>query len=147
MRNALFIIVFGTALAAPLSATALEPQLFGNIVFASAFLQDAVNSTRLGIVCRMNSSRWRLRIHTIEEELQIGILHRARIEGIEIKRMLSVIINPNRYGSKAADAFCREIMPAFTNMPLDLSKRNNKNDPAKAASPSEVAKLSSPEMP
>jgi hypothetical protein len=27
--------------------------------------------------------------------------------------MLSVIINPNRYRSKAAEAFCREILPKF----------------------------------
>jgi DNA-binding transcriptional LysR family regulator len=51
----------------------------------------------------------------IEKELQMEILHRAQIEGVEVKRMLSAIVNPNRYRSKAADAFCREILPVFAN--------------------------------
>lgn len=51
----------------------------------------------------------------IEKELQTNILHRAYIEGVEVKRMLSAIVNPNRYRSKAADAFCREILPVFAN--------------------------------
>jgi DNA-binding transcriptional LysR family regulator len=68
-----------------------------------------------------------LSLSAIEKELQMGILHRARIEGVEIKRMLSVIINPNRYRSKAADAFCREIMPVFT------TRRPSAKDEAKAA--------------
>jgi DNA-binding transcriptional LysR family regulator len=74
-----------------------------------------------------------LSISAIEKELQMGILHRARIEGVEIKRMLSVIINPNRYRSKAADAFCREIMPAFTTRPINLDRRPSAKDEAKAA--------------
>ncbi|MBE9032843.1 LysR family transcriptional regulator [filamentous cyanobacterium LEGE 11480] len=80
----------------------------------------------------------------IEKELQMGILHRAQIEGVEIKRMLSVIINPNRYRSKAADAFCREIMPAFTNLPIDLSKRNN-SKADKGSSNAAAAKSATPE--
>jgi DNA-binding transcriptional LysR family regulator len=51
----------------------------------------------------------------IEKELQTNILHRAYIEGVEVKRMLSAIVNPNRYRSKAADAFCREVLPLFAN--------------------------------
>lgn len=47
-------------------------------------------------------------ISAIEKELQMGVLHRAKIEGVIVKRMLSVIINPNRYRSKAAEAFCRK---------------------------------------
>jgi DNA-binding transcriptional LysR family regulator len=74
-----------------------------------------------------------LSLSAIEKELQMGILHRARIEGVEIKRMLSVIINPNRYRSKAADAFCREIMPAFTTRPINLDRRPSAKDEAKAA--------------
>jgi DNA-binding transcriptional LysR family regulator len=49
----------------------------------------------------------------IEKELQMGMLHRARIDEVVVKRMLSVIINPNRYRSKAAEAFCRDILPQF----------------------------------
>jgi DNA-binding transcriptional LysR family regulator len=60
-------------------------------------------------------------LSAIDKELQMGILHRAHIEGVEVKRMLSVIINPNRYRSKAADAFCREILPQFTNLPIEVA--------------------------
>ncbi len=74
-----------------------------------------------------------LSLSAIEKELQMGILHRARIEGVEIKRMLSVIINPNRYRSKAADAFCREIMPVFTTRTINLDRRPSAKDEAKAA--------------
>jgi DNA-binding transcriptional LysR family regulator len=50
----------------------------------------------------------------IEKELQMGALHRARIKDVEIKRVLSAIVNPNRYCSKAAEAFSKEILPQFT---------------------------------
>ncbi|MBF2051023.1 MAG: LysR family transcriptional regulator [Leptolyngbya sp. IPPAS B-1204] len=52
-------------------------------------------------------------ISAIEKELQMGVLHRARIEGVVVNRTLSVIYNPNRYRSKAAEAFTREILPQF----------------------------------
>ena len=51
----------------------------------------------------------------IEKELEMGVLHRAKIENMEVKRTLSVIINPNRYCSKAAEAFSSEILPEFSN--------------------------------
>jgi len=69
-----------------------------------------------------------LSLSAIEKEIQMGILHRATIQGVEIKRMLSVIINPNRYRSKAADAFCREILPQFTSLPVSFD-RKNKEEP------------------
>jgi DNA-binding transcriptional LysR family regulator len=52
-------------------------------------------------------------ISAIEKELQMGILHRARINEVVVKRTLSAILNPNRYRSKAAEAFCRDILPQF----------------------------------
>jgi DNA-binding transcriptional LysR family regulator len=53
-------------------------------------------------------------ISAIEKELQSGIMCRAMIEGVTIQRMLAVIVNPNRYRSKAAAAFCQEVLPKFT---------------------------------
>ncbi|MGB3404901.1 MAG: LysR family transcriptional regulator [Microcoleaceae cyanobacterium] len=50
----------------------------------------------------------------IEKELQMNVLHRSTIEGVVVKRMLSVIVNPNRYQSKAAEAFTKDILPQFT---------------------------------
>jgi DNA-binding transcriptional LysR family regulator len=61
-------------------------------------------------------------ISAIEKELQMGMLHRARIDSVVVNRTLSVIFNPNRYRSKAAEAFAQEILPQFTNRPLDLKK-------------------------
>ncbi|NJO41645.1 MAG: LysR family transcriptional regulator [Cyanobacteria bacterium CRU_2_1] len=52
-------------------------------------------------------------ISAIEKELQMGVLHRSKIEGVVVHRTLSVIINPNRYRSKAAEAFIHEILPQF----------------------------------
>ncbi len=50
----------------------------------------------------------------IEKELQMEVLHRAKINDVVVKRILYVIINPNRYCSKAAEAFSKEILPEFT---------------------------------
>jgi DNA-binding transcriptional LysR family regulator len=50
----------------------------------------------------------------IEKELQMGVLHQAKIENMSVRRALSVIINPNRYCSKAAEAFSQEILPQFS---------------------------------
>ena len=63
----------------------------------------------------------------IEKELNAQILYRAPIEGVQIKRMLSVIINPNRYRSKAAEAFCREILPQFTSLDVRFDKKNEES--------------------
>jgi DNA-binding transcriptional LysR family regulator len=52
-------------------------------------------------------------ISAIEKELQMGVLHRSRIDGVVVNRTLSVIVNPNRYRSKAAEAFTEEILPQF----------------------------------
>jgi DNA-binding transcriptional LysR family regulator len=49
----------------------------------------------------------------ITKELQMGFLHSAAIEGVVVKRTLWLIYNPNRYRSKAAEAFSREILPQF----------------------------------
>lgn len=56
-------------------------------------------------------------ISAIEKELEMGVLHRAKIDEVEVKRMLWVMVNPNRYRSKAAEAFSREILPHFGESP------------------------------
>jgi protein-tyrosine-phosphatase len=45
----------------------------------------------------------------------MGVLHRTPIEGVVVKRTLWLICNPNRYRSKAAEAFSQEILPQFAN--------------------------------
>ena len=54
-------------------------------------------------------------VSAIAKELELGILHCAKIRNVSIKRMLSIIINSNRYRSKAAQIFSREILTLFVN--------------------------------
>ena len=58
-------------------------------------------------------------VSAIAKELELGILHWAKIENVTIKRMLSIIVNPNRYKSKAADTFSKEILTLFVNPARD----------------------------
>ena len=52
-------------------------------------------------------------LSAIAKELQMDLLHCTHIEGVVVKRTLWVILNPNRYRSKAAEAFSQEILPQF----------------------------------
>lgn len=52
-------------------------------------------------------------VSAIAKELELGILHWTKIENVTIKRMLSIIVNPNRYKSKAARTFSKEILTLF----------------------------------
>jgi DNA-binding transcriptional LysR family regulator len=61
----------------------------------------------------------------IEKELQMGVLHQAKIEDVVVRRMLSVIINPNRYQSKAAEAFIRDILPLFSTHDFNFSPKES----------------------
>lgn len=77
-------------------------------------------------------------ISAIEKELQMGVLHRAKIDAVVVKRTLSVIFNHNRYRSTAAEAFTREILPQFTNREIQFSKDGKKkNGAAEERLPSE----------
>ncbi|MBD2177744.1 LysR family transcriptional regulator [Pseudanabaena sp. FACHB-1998] len=58
-----------------------------------------------------------LSVTAIEKELQMGALQQVRIDGVVIKRMLLQIRNPNRYRSKATEAFCNEVLPVFRDKP------------------------------
>jgi DNA-binding transcriptional LysR family regulator len=65
----------------------------------------------------------------IAKELQMGVLHCTPIEGVVVKRTLWLIVNPNRYRSKAAEAFSQEILPQFATPGWDgdalkLSQKN-----------------------
>ena len=54
-------------------------------------------------------------VSAIAKELELGILHWAKIENVTVKRMISIIINPNRHKSKAATTFSKEILTLFVN--------------------------------
>ncbi|WP_377480691.1 MAG: LysR family transcriptional regulator [Microcoleus anatoxicus] len=52
-------------------------------------------------------------VSAIEKELLMGVLHKSKMEEVVVTRVLSLICNPNRYRSKAAEAFSNEILPSF----------------------------------
>ena len=54
-----------------------------------------------------------LSVSAIEKELLMGVLHKSKMEEVVVTRILSLICNPNRYRSKAAEAFSNEILPLF----------------------------------
>jgi DNA-binding transcriptional LysR family regulator len=55
-------------------------------------------------------------ISTIEKELALGALKRVSVENVVIKRALSLVLNPNRYRSKASEIFISEILPRMAAM-------------------------------
>jgi DNA-binding transcriptional LysR family regulator len=58
----------------------------------------------------------------ISKELELGTLQRVRIENVYIRRTLWLILNPNRYQSRAAETFTREVLPLFPNLLPDALK-------------------------
>ena len=60
-------------------------------------------------------------ITAIEKEVKMGEIYVAPLEEVKVKRTLSVIINPNRYRSKAAEAFLQEVLPEFSTYPEQLT--------------------------
>jgi DNA-binding transcriptional LysR family regulator len=56
-------------------------------------------------------------VSAISKELELGILHWAKIEGITIKRTLSIVVNPKKYHSNATKIFKEEILDMFLNTP------------------------------
>jgi DNA-binding transcriptional LysR family regulator len=58
-------------------------------------------------------------VSAISKELELGILHWAKIEGITIKRTLSIVVNPKKYHSNATKIFKEEILDMFLNTPAE----------------------------
>ncbi|MGB8698997.1 MAG: LysR family transcriptional regulator [Thermosynechococcaceae cyanobacterium] len=59
-------------------------------------------------------------ISAIEKELKLGALKRVYIENVTIKRTLYLILNPNRYRSKASEIFITEILPQLSKLDSTL---------------------------
>jgi DNA-binding transcriptional LysR family regulator len=95
-------------------------------VIDKVLYQNGIDSTRFKIEMELNSveaiknavqsglGASFVSISAISKELELGILHWAKIEDITIKRTLSIIVNPNRYTSKASEKFTREILTLFS---------------------------------
>ena len=52
-------------------------------------------------------------VSAISKELDLDMLHWAKIEGITIKRTLSIITNPKRYHSNVTKLFKEELLEIF----------------------------------
>ncbi|MEM1369514.1 MAG: LysR family transcriptional regulator [Cyanobacteria bacterium P01_H01_bin.15] len=76
-------------------------------------------------------------VTAIEKELEMGIIHRSRIKGVSVIRNLSLIYNPNRYRSKAAEVFSQEILPQFSSLgePFPLAPHADESNRSRLISP------------
>jgi DNA-binding transcriptional LysR family regulator len=63
-------------------------------------------------------------VSAIEKELKLGVLKRVMVENVVVKRTLSLILNPNRYRSKASEIFIAEILPKLSTMNANLEFLN-----------------------
>jgi DNA-binding transcriptional LysR family regulator len=59
-------------------------------------------------------------VSAIEKELKLGALKRVNIENVVIKRTLSLILNPNRYRSKASEIFIAKILPQLSTLTANI---------------------------
>ena len=58
-------------------------------------------------------------VSAITKELELDMLHWAKIEGITIKRTLSILLNPKRYYSNATQIFKEEILEMLITTPSE----------------------------
>ena len=63
-------------------------------------------------------------VSAITKELELGMFHWAKIDGITIKRTLSVLVNPERYYFNATQIFKEEILGMLV---TSSSEKQNKN--------------------
>lgn len=80
-------------------------------------------------------------VSAIEKELLMGVLHKSKMEEVVVTRILSLICNPNRYRSKAAEAFSNEILPQFATYSAIEEKKEPTSlelEPVEIAFPNQV---------
>nr|YP_010338277.1 LysR transcriptional regulator [Bangia atropurpurea]UNJ18227.1 LysR transcriptional regulator [Bangia atropurpurea] len=104
---------------------ALDTQSTIRKVIDKVLSQHGIDSSRFKIEMELNSieaiknavqsglGAAFVSVSAIAKELELGIVHWAQIENVTIKRMLSIIVNPNRYKSKATETFSKEILTLF----------------------------------
>ncbi len=64
-----------------------------------------------------------LPVVSIERELSAGTIHKPMVADLEVKREIKLISNPNRYTSRAAEAFTKNILPVFASWDSPLRNR------------------------
>ncbi|AGY60634.1 LysR family transcriptional regulator [Gloeobacter kilaueensis] len=65
----------------------------------------------------------------IAKELKLGVLHRVAVEGLELRRPLTLLTHPQRFESRASHVFREQILP-FSNHPQVLSLPDSAREPA-----------------
>ena len=101
---------------------ALNAQSTIRNVIDNTLIQHGIDSSYLKIEMELNSiEAIKNAVHSglgaafvsvsaITKELELGMLHWAKIEGLTMKRTLSILLNPKRYYSNATQIFKEEIL-------------------------------------
>ena len=101
---------------------ALNTQSTIRNVIDNTLIQHGIDSSYLKIEMELNSiEAIKNAVHSglgaafvsvsaITKELELGMLHWAKIEGLTMKRTLSILLNPKRYYSNATQIFKEEIL-------------------------------------
>ncbi len=115
----------------------LDPQSTIRNVIDSTLTQYGIDSEYLKIEMELNSiEAIKNAVHSglggafvsvsaISKELELGMLHWAKIEGVTIKRTLSILLNPKRYYSSATQIFKEEILEMLINQPYAETPNEN----------------------
>jgi DNA-binding transcriptional LysR family regulator len=104
---------------------ALDPYSTIRKVVDDVLNKNGIDVTRLTIEMELNSieaiknavqsglGAAFVSVSAITKELELGLLSWVKIDNVKIQRVLSVILNPNRYKSKASESFNNEILTLF----------------------------------
>ena len=125
-----------------LSFVTLDNQATTRKVVDRLLINSGLNLQRLKIEMELNSfeaiknavqsgiGAAFLPVVSIEKELVAGTLHKPIIADLEVKRELKLITNPNRYSSRAADAFIKDVLPNYADKksPLKSLSNNKENE-------------------
>ena len=100
------------------SAFSLNNKIFRNRIILSPMCQYKANNGFIDEWHLQHYSRFAfsglggafVSVSAISKELELGMVHWAKIEGITIKRTLSILLSPKRYHSTATQTFKEEIL-------------------------------------
>ena len=118
---------------------ALNPQSTIRNVIETTLAQHGIDSSYLKIEMELNSiEAIKNAVHSglgaafvsvsaITKELELDMLHWAKIEGITIKRTLSILLNPKRYYSNATQIFKEEILEMLVS-PMETKSSKELNN-------------------
>jgi len=116
---------------------ALNAQSTIRNVIDNTLIQHGIDSSYLKIEMELNSiEAIKNAVHSglgaafvsvsaITKELELGMLHWAKIEGLTMKRTLSILLNPKRYYSNVTQIFKEEILEMLMD---PITENRSKND-------------------